>query len=134
MRACQKMLSVVGKLKLNNGSTVYSEYKLFFVCFFWIFVFLIFLVFLFFCFFCFFWFLFFLFFLFFLIFFEIFFIIPNDKYTCEGQKFILCFIIYSLLTKSTIKLKLFDVAISVNFWCHNPSLIESPSVCITIEY
>ena len=55
-------------------------------------------------------------------------IILYDKYTCEGQKFILCLIIYSLLTKSTIKLKLFDVAISVNFWCHNPSLIESPSV------
>ena len=24
-------------------------------------------------------------------FFEFFLIIPNDKYTCEGQKFILCF-------------------------------------------
>ena len=65
---------------------------------------------------------------FYIFFFEFFLIIPNDKYTCEGQKFILCFIICSLLTKSTIKLKLFDVAISVNFWCHNPSLIESPSV------
>ena len=65
---------------------------------------------------------------FFNFFLNFFLIIPNDKYTCEGQKFILCFIICSLLTKSTIKLKLFDVAISVNFWCHNPSLIESPSV------
>ena len=61
-------------------------------------------------------------------FFEKFWMIPNDKYTWEGQKFILCFITCSLHKKSTIKLKLFDVAISVNFWCHNPSLIESPSV------
>ena len=61
-------------------------------------------------------------------FFEIFLMIPNDKYTWEGQKFILCFITCSLHKKSTIKLKLFDVANSVNIWCHNPSLIESPSV------
>ena len=67
-------------------------------------------------------------------FFEIFLMIPNDKYTWEGQKFILCFITCSLHKKSTIKLKLFDVAISVNFWCHNPSLIESPSVYCRTGY
>ena len=72
---------------------------------------------------------------FFFYFFEIFLMIPNDKYTWEGQKFILCFITCSLHKKSTIKLKLFDVAISVNFWCHNPSLIESPSVyCYTFNH
>ena len=65
---------------------------------------------------------------FFFYFFEIFLMIPNDKYTWEGQKFILCFITCSLHKKSTIKLKFFEVAISVNFLCHNPSLIESPSV------
>ena len=70
-----------------------------------------------------------------LLFFENFLMIPNDKYTWEGQKFILCFITCSLHKKSTIKLKLFDVAISVNFWCHNPSLIESPSVpCVKMRW
>ena len=57
--------------------------------------------------------------------------IPNDKYTSKGQIFILCFITCFLHMKSTIKLKLFDLAILGNLWCHNPSLIESPSVdCI----